>query len=304
MQVCVFSLKKIYVYFSSFFYICKRQPFIFVPKKRKIPTTNFAAMQYRCISWNINGLRAIETKGLHEYLQREQPDIVCFQETKAEREQLSAALQTPENYEAHYHSCSVRRGYSGVATFSRKNLGEPLAVERTIGIERFDQEGRILRLDFKEFTLVNAYFPNGSLEEKGRLDYKLEFYDALFAYLERLRDAGKRIVVCGDFNTAHTELDLARPKANEQTSGFMPIERAKLDDIIRLGYVDSFRVFQQEGGHYSWWSYRQGARQRNVGWRLDYFFVTDDLLPHLKEAFIQTDVGGSDHCPVGIILEF
>jgi exodeoxyribonuclease-3 len=261
-------------------------------------------MQYRCISWNVNGLRAIYTKGLQQYIERESPDVLCFQEIKAEREQVPLDLQSPREYDAHYHSCSARKGYSGVATFTRKASHAPLGVERRIGEERFDREGRILRVDFQEFTLVNVYFPNGSLEEKGRLEYKLEFYDALFSHLERLRADGKRIVVCGDFNTAHDERDLARPKANEQTSGFMPIERAKLDEIVRLGYVDSFRAFVQEGGHYSWWSYRQGARQRNVGWRLDYFFLTGDLLPHLKEAFIHSDVGGSDHCPVGITLEF
>jgi exodeoxyribonuclease-3 len=258
-------------------------------------------MLYNLISWNVNGIRAIQNKGLFEYLDREKPDAICFQETKALPEQLDVSLRQPDDYEAHYHSCSLRKGYSGVATFSGM---KPLAVERNMGKAEFDSEGRMIATDFGDFVLVNVYFPNGSMEEKGRLQYKLDFYDALFAYTQDLRAKGRKVVVCGDYNTAHSERDLARPKENETTSGFMPIEREKLDEIVKLGYVDTFREFEQAGGHYSWWSYRQMARERNIGWRIDYFFITKDLLPHLREASIQSDVLGSDHCPVKLVLQF
>jgi exodeoxyribonuclease-3 len=258
-------------------------------------------MLYNLISWNVNGIRAIQNKGLFDYIARENPDAICFQETKALPEQLDTSLTEPTDYSAHFHSCSLRKGYSGVATFSRINLQ---ALERSIGVAEFDGEGRVIATDLGDFVLVNVYFPNGSMEEKGRLQYKLNFYDALFAYTERLRTGGRKVVVCGDYNTAHTELDLARPKENEETSGFMPIERQKLDEIVRLGYVDTFREFERGGGHYSWWSYRQMARERNIGWRIDYFFITQDLLPHLVSASIQSEVFGSDHCPVKLVLKF
>jgi exodeoxyribonuclease-3 len=256
----------------------------------------------RLVSWNVNGLRAIAKKGLWDYLTAAEPDVIGFQETKAHPEQLDSTLLTPEGgYAAHYHSCRSKKGYSGVALFSRIPT---VSVENNIGIEKFDCEGRIITSDFGDFILINAYFPNGSMEEKGRLQYKLDFYDALFAYANELRKKGRKIVVCGDYNTSHTELDLARPKENIKTSGFMPIEREKLDEIIASGYVDTFREFVQEGGNYSWWSNRQGARERNIGWRLDYFFITKDLLPNLVNASIEADVLGSDHCPVTLELKF
>ncbi|MBL7990954.1 MAG: exodeoxyribonuclease III [Candidatus Kapabacteria bacterium] len=258
-------------------------------------------MLYNLISWNINGIRAIQNKGLFEYLDHEKPYAICFQETKALPEQLDDSLRKPDDFDANFHSCSIRKGYSGVATFSRE---KPLSVERTMGKSEFDSEGRMIATDFGDFVLVNVYFPNGSMEEKGRLQYKLDFYDALFAYTERLRKEGRKVVVCGDYNTAHSERDLARPKENENTSGFMTIEREKLDEIVNMGYVDTFREFEQEGGHYSWWSYRQMARERNIGWRIDYFFISKDLLPHLESASIQSDVMGSDHCPVKLVLKF
>ncbi|MCU0426186.1 MAG: exodeoxyribonuclease III [Candidatus Kapabacteria bacterium] len=258
-------------------------------------------MLYNLISWNINGIRAIQQKGLFDYLHRENPDIICFQETKALPEQLDQTLTNPDGYTAEFHSCSIRKGYSGVATFSRT---KPLQTMREMGKAEFDGEGRMIAQDFDDFVLINVYFPNGSMEEKGRLDYKLNFYDALFAFAEELRKKGRKIVVCGDYNTAHTELDLARPKENQTTSGFLPIEREKVDAIVSMGYVDTFREFERGAGHYSWWSYRQGARERNIGWRLDYFFITKDLLPHLEAASIQHEILGSDHCPVKLVLKF
>lgn len=259
-------------------------------------------MHYRLASWNVNGIRAIAKKGFFEYLATATPDILGLQETKALPEQLNTTLLQPEgDYTAYYHSCSLRKGYSGVALFSKIPT---TSVEYRIGIERFDAEGRIITSDFGDFVLINAYFPNGSMEEKGRLQYKLDFYDALFAFARELRQKGRKIVVCGDYNTAHHEIDLARPKENVKTSGFMPIEREKLDALVGDGYIDTFREFEQEGGHYSWWSNRQGARERNIGWRLDYFFITRDLLPNLVNASIHADVGGSDHCPVSLELKF
>ncbi len=173
----------------------------------------------------------------------------------------------------------------------------------SIGVERFDVEGRVLELDFDEFVLLNVYFPNGENAEQGRLAYKLEFYDALFEHCARLRALGRKLVVCGDYNTAHTALDLARPNENINTSGFMPVEREKLDAIVAQGYVDTFREVTSEGGHYSWWSYRRGACERNVGWRIDYHFITSELRSRLVSASIQSDVYGSDHCPVKLVLD-
>jgi exodeoxyribonuclease III len=256
----------------------------------------------RLVSWNVNGIRAVAKKGLLEYLNATKPDVIGFQETKAHPEQLDSSLLSPEGgYTAHYHSCRSKKGYSGVALFSRIPV---ISTENNIDIEEFDCEGRIITSDFGDFVLINAYFPNGNMEEKGRLQYKLNFYDALFAFANELRRKGRKIVVCGDYNTSHTELDLARPKENVKTSGFMPIERERLDAIVADGYVDTFREFVQEGGNYSWWSNRQGARERNIGWRLDYFFITKDLLPNLVNASIEADVLGSDHCPVTLELKF
>jgi exodeoxyribonuclease III len=259
-------------------------------------------MRYRISSWNVNGIRAVQGKGLFDYIRREQPTMLCLQETKASPEQLDSTLLQPEGFaEAHYHSCRVRKGYSSVATWSQFPAN---TVVRDIGIERFDCEGRILQTDFDDLVLFNVYFPNGAMDDKGRLQYKLDFYDAFFAYCETLRKQGRKLVICGDYNTAHTALDLARPKENVQTSGFLPIEREKLDDIVRMGYVDTFREFEPSGGQYTWWSYRQMARERNIGWRIDYVFITKDLLPHLESASIHADVFGSDHCPVNVVLKF
>jgi exodeoxyribonuclease-3 len=261
-------------------------------------------MDINIISWNVNGLRAIAQKGLAAYVEAERPTIFCTQETKAHTEQLDTTLTEPSiggvPYKAYYHSCAVRKGYSGVGVWTAL---EPKRIGTSIGVERFDQEGRVLELDFDEFVLFNVYFPNGENAEKGRLQYKLDFYDALFAHCATLQRAGRKIVVCGDYNTAHTADDLARPQENVNTSGFMPIEREKLDHLVRTGWRDSFREYTQGSGHYSWWSYRQGARARNIGWRIDYHFVTENLLPHLSHASIQHEIMGSDHCPVKLVLQ-
>jgi len=254
----------------------------------------------KIISWNVNGIRASLKKGLTDYVHREQPHIFCVQETKAEREQVPTDSWPPPGYRDFYHSCSVRGGYSGVATFTTL---ETLHVNRDIGIEQFDQEGRVMQTDFEQFTLLNVYFPNGGARDE-RLLYKLDFYDAFFEYCEELRKQGKKLIICGDYNTAHHPIDLARPNENKKTSGFMDVERVKLDHIQQLGYVDTFRLFNQEPGQYTWWDVKTRSRERNIGWRIDYHWVTEDLVPHVKHAYHQADQQGSDHCPVVLELSF
>lgn len=254
----------------------------------------------KIISWNVNGIRASIKKGLADYVIKEQPTIFCVQETKAEREQVPTDIWPPPGYRDYYHSCSVRGGYSGVATFTTL---EPIHVNRDIGIERFDQEGRVMQTDFEHFTLLNVYFPNGGARDE-RLLYKLDFYDAFFEYCERLRAQGKRLIICGDYNTAHHPIDLARPNENKKTSGFMDVERVKLDHIQELGYVDTFRLFNQEPEQYTWWDVKTRSRERNIGWRIDYHWVTQDLVPHIVNAYHQPDQHGSDHCPVVLELSF
>ncbi len=254
----------------------------------------------KIISWNVNGIRASIKKGLADYVINEQPDIFCVQETKAEREQVPTDVWPPPGYRDYYHSCSVRGGYSGVATFTKI---EPIHVNRNIDIERFDQEGRVMQTDFEHFTLLNVYFPNGGARDE-RLLYKLDFYDAFFEYCEGLRAQGKKLIICGDYNTAHHPIDLARPNENKKTSGFMDVERVKLDHMQELGYVDTFRLFNQEPEHYTWWDVKTRSRDRNIGWRIDYHWVTQDLIPNVVNAYHQPDQHGSDHCPVVLELSF
>ncbi|MBU3184318.1 exodeoxyribonuclease III [Clostridium estertheticum] len=248
-------------------------------------------------SWNVNGIRAIKNKGFIEWVESEQPEVLCLQETKIQEDQISDELKNIEGYSS-YFCCAQKKGYSGVAIYTKQ---KPISVMRGIGIEKFDSEGRILIAEFENFTLFNIYFPNGQKDED-RLNYKMEFYDELLAYCEKLRKKGKKLIICGDYNTAHNVIDLKNPKANEKYSGFLPIERAWMDKFISHGYVDTFRYFHEEEVKYSWWSYRFKARENNAGWRLDYFFITKDLLSELKEASILNEVIGSDHCPVSIII--
>ena len=242
----------------------------------------------RLISWNVNGIRAVHKKGLFlEWIESEKPDVLCLQETKAHESQLPAALTQVEGYQS-WFSTPERKGYSGVAVYTKE---EPRSVSFGLGVERFDNEGRTVVADFDDFVLLGIYFPNG---------YKMEFYGAFLDYVENLRRAGRSVVVCGDVNTAHKEIDLARPKENEKISGFLPEERAWMDTFLEHGYVDTFRQFNQEPGNYSWWDMMTRARDRNVGWRIDYFFTDADFAPSLTGAFILPEVMGSDHCPVGI----
>ncbi|MFA4837102.1 MAG: exodeoxyribonuclease III [Dehalococcoidia bacterium] len=254
--------------------------------------------ELKILSWNINGIRSARDKGLLEWLYRESPDILCLQETKAHPEQLSADLLQPQGYST-YWSYPERKGYSGVAIFTRQ---VPIDARHDWSGTAIDMEGRILIVEYADFTLLNIYFPNGKQNE-ARLKYKLDFYDAFFEYADRLKAAGKKLVICGDVNTAHKEIDLARPKENAGFSGFLPIEREWMDKFVSHGYIDTFRHFNKEPHQYTWWDLKSRARERNVGWRIDYFFVTGNLLPSVSNAFIMPQVMGSDHCPIGITIK-
>ncbi|MCE5214756.1 MAG: exodeoxyribonuclease III [Methanobacterium sp.] len=251
----------------------------------------------RIICWNVNGVRAVYRKGFQEWFSEEEPDILCIQETKATRKQFPPSIRVVDGYHTYFNSAE-RKGYSGVALYTKI---KPDKIDKGFGIEEFDQEGRTLIADYGDFVLFNIYFPNGKMS-KERLQYKMDFYDAFLEYADKLKEQGKNIVVCGDVNTAHKEIDLARPKQNEKISGFLPEERAWIDKFISHGYVDTFRVFNLEEEQYSWWSYRTRARERNVGWRLDYFFVNKEFMEHVESSYILSDVMGSDHAPVGLDL--
>jgi len=249
------------------------------------------------LCWNVNGIRAVEKRGFLDWLHQESPDILCLQETKIQPEQVTPEIQQPSGY----HACwnfPERKGYSGVVTFTRE---KPIKFENGFGIKQFDVEGRVTITRHPQFTLFNVYFPNGKMSEE-RLKYKMDFYDAFLDFVDSLKAKGEKLIICGDFNTAHKEIDLARPKENENISGFLPVERAWMDKFVAHGYVDTFRHFNKEPNHYTWWSLRTRARERNIGWRLDYVFVSGNLLSSVTEASILSRVRGSDHCPVGIRL--
>ncbi len=249
----------------------------------------------RILSWNVNGIRAIMKKNFLEWLSAESPDIVCIQETKANDDTIPKALRELSDYRC-FVSSAERKGYSGTMILSKN---KPNSFAAGIGIPQFDSEGRFSIADYGKFILFNVYFPNGNSGSE-RLQYKMDFYDAFLRHIDAVRDTGKKIIICGDVNTAHTEIDLARPRQNENHSGFLPEERAWIDRVIEHGYCDTFRIFKQEGGYYSWWDYKTRARERNVGWRIDYFYVSNNLKDMVTDAFILSDVYGSDHCPIGI----
>ena len=257
----------------------------------------------RVFSWNVNGIRACAGKGLFEWLAGESPDILCLQETKADPSQLTKEFLSPPDgsgglYRSYWASAK-RKGYSGVAIFSKI---EPKSIS-FLGVKDFDDEGRALVADFGAYVLVSAYFPN-SQEAGARLGYKLGFCDAILALCDQLVAEGRHVVVCGDWNIAHEAIDLANPKANEGNPGYLPEERAWMDKYIGSGYVDTFRRLHPEPGRYTWWTYRvPGARERNIGWRLDYHCVDEAFAPSVRDASIHPAVLGSDHCPVSIDLD-
>jgi len=255
--------------------------------------------EWTVISWNVNGLRAALAKGFLDWFRGMRPEVLCLQETRAVEEQLPPELLSMEGYSS-YFSSPERKGYSGVAIFTRP---EPRAVRGGFGVPRFDVEGRALFADYGDLILGNVYFPNGK-QSAERLAYKLDFYEAFLEHVEALRGKGKSVVICGDFNTAHKEIDLARPKENSGVSGFLPQERAWMDRFVERGYLDTFRMFNPDPGWYTWWDSKTRARERNVGWRIDYIFVSEDLADRVRKAFILPEVEGSDHCPVGLVLEW
>jgi len=255
----------------------------------------------KLVSWNVNGLRAVAKKNFRQVIEAMDADVFCIQESKLQARQLDESLRDIPGYTSYWSHCSLKKGYSGVGAWSRI---APASVRYGIGIDAYDAEGRILELDLGDFVLFNIYFPNGQMSE-ARLQYKLDFYRDFFDYVNQLKDAGRSLVITGDYNTAHNEIDLKNPRANAQTSGFLRVERDWLDAIEAAGYVDTFRYLYPERVQYSWWSYRSRARERNAGWRIDYFFVSRDLVDkgRIQEAFIADDIHGSDHCPVGLIIE-
>ncbi len=257
--------------------------------------------QIKLISWNINGLRAVMQKDFTKIIHDLDPDILLLQEIKLQQDQRTNEMIHLHSYRSFWSYSTIKKGYSGVAAYSKQ---KPLKVTNSFSMPEFDNEGRLLQLDYEKFILFNVYFPNGQMSDK-RLLYKLNFYKWFLSYAKVLQDQGKSLVITGDFNTAHNEIDLKNPKSNSKRSGFLQVERDILDHMLDLGYVDTFRHFYPNKVKYSWWSYRFNARKNNAGWRIDYCFVTKDLIDKgmVKKAFIDNEVFGSDHCPVGLVIE-
>lgn len=264
----------------------------------------------KIITWNINGYRSITGQNpstrygvkttenkLFDYIAIENPDIICLQETKASVEQIDQKLICPQGYFAYYNSCKTKKGYSGVAVFTKQ---EPKQISFGLGNPLFDDEGRIQELTFDSFALLNIYFPKGYTDHE-RLNYKLHFYDYILDYVRKNKN--KNFIISGDYNTAHKEIDLARPKDNINTSGFIPIEREKLDILVDMGFADAFRLINDAPGYYTWWSQRGRARENNVGWRIDYHFLNTTLTKSIINAYHQPNQMGSDHCPVVLEIE-
>lgn len=253
------------------------------------------------ISWNVNGIRALHKKGQFEkILSTEKPDIFCIQETKAQPDQLPDEVRSPNGYHAYFHFPTEKKGYSGVAIYSKE---KPLKVSYDLGIPESDQEGRLIMAEYKDFIVINVYFPNGGGAPE-RLTYKLNFFDHFLDFVEKLRKKTPNIIVCGDVNVAHNSIDLARPKENTTHVGFLPIERAWVDKFVSHGWVDTFRYFYPEKRDaYTYWDMKTFARERNVGWRIDYFFTTAETINRVKSIEILDSILGSDHCPVKLLLK-
>jgi exodeoxyribonuclease III len=253
-------------------------------------------------TWNVNGIRAVLNKQAGEWLHLEQPDVLCLQEVKARPEQLSEEQKRWFSGYTAFWNPAQRPGYSGVATFALpSSFANPASaeVQPGLGIPYFDIEGRLIRSRHPGFTLFNIYFPSGQ-RDYGRVQYKLEFYAALLEKIDELHAAGEKLILCGDFNTAHCEVDLRNPRQNQKTSGFLPEERVWIDRYLNHGLVDVFRLRYPEKVQYTWWTYRAGARQNNVGWRIDYFLISESLLSDVEDVIIHDQITGSDHCPVSL----
>lgn len=253
----------------------------------------------KLISWNVNGIRSVARKGFYQWLETAQPDVLSVQETRAWPEQLTDELLRPLGYES-YFSRAEKKGYSGVAIYTRER---PLDVIEGIGDPTFDCEGRTLTAQFQDFTLINAYFPNGQ-RDHARVPYKLDYCAHFLTHCQAQQARCDHLVLCGDFNTAHRSIDLARPQSNKNTTGFLPAERAWIDQLIHAGYVDIFREIHGEvEGKYTWWSNRKGVRERNIGWRIDYHFVSTSMRSRVRDVYHLDEIFGSDHCPLALELE-
>ena len=249
----------------------------------------------KIFSWNVNGIRAIQKKGFKDFIRNFKPDILCIQETKASIDQLSADIINSPKYESYFESCQIKKGYSGVAIYTKI---KPISFSTTLkSSEIFDVEGRNQIFEFDKFYLLNFYFPNGQMSEE-RLSYKIDFHVAVLKYLKKLKKKKKPIIVCGDYNIAHNEIDLKHPKPNENTSGFLRVERDWMDDLSNSGFFDTYRYLNPDKIKYSWWTYMRNARKNNAGWRIDYFWTNEINL--IQNAEIHNEVFGSDHCPVSI----
>jgi len=244
----------------------------------------------KIISWNVNGIRAVIKKGFYDFMKNENPDIICLQETKAHKEQVN--LELPD-YPYQYWNSAVKKGYSGTAIFSKK---EPISFKNDIGIKEHDSEGRVITLEFDSYYLITVYTPN-SKRELLRLKYRIEWDIDFLNYLKEL-EKNKPVIFCGDLNVAHTEIDLKNPKTNHSNPGFTDEERQGFTNMIKTGFIDTFREFTKDGGHYTWWSYMFQARMKDIGWRIDYFCISKKLKTYLKNSTILKNVMGSDHCPV------
>lgn len=250
-------------------------------------------------SWNVNGIRAAYRRGFLSWLSEVRPDILCLQETRVKLSQLNDSLAKPLNYYVYWNSAE-KKGYGGTALFSRK---KPIAVKYGFGNKTLDKEGRTIVAEFPNFTLINCYFPNGNRNHE-RLLFKLQFYEDFLTKCKKLRDKGHKIIFCGDLNTAHREIDLAKPKNNKNKSGFLPPERKWISKVIKNGYIDAFRhIYPFSSGQYTWWSYRKNSRKQNMGWRFDYFFVDKEEINRVTDASIFPEVVCSDHCPIKIQIE-
>ncbi len=258
----------------------------------------------KIISWNVNGLRAVHRNGYWEEFMSLKGDILCLQETKMEKDQLSEELREIPGYTSLWNSSKKRKGYSGTAIYIAKRYADKIKdVQYGLGDKRFDGEGRLITVEFGDFVVCNGYFPNGGGGPE-RLSFKMGYYETFVSFIENVRNRQANVLWMGDVNTAHNEIDLARPKANEKNTGFLPMEREWIDEMIALGYVDTFRELNPNKiDAYTYWDMKTRARERNVGWRIDYIFSSEELMPKVKSAQIHSSILGSDHCPISVEVE-
>ena len=257
-------------------------------------------MSIKLVSWNVNGIRAVSKKeDFWSWFEDDDSDIINFQEVRATQEQIPKKLAEIDGFHKFYNEAE-KKGYSGVGAYSKI---KPLSVTKGLGVEELDNEGRVLKIEYPDFILFNIYFPNSG-KEGSRLDFKVQFCNEILSQLVELKNEGKNLVITGDYNIAHNPIDVYNPKNCEGKSGYLPEERAWLDELEEAGFVDTFRMFDEGEGNFTWWSYRFKARERNSGWRLDYFFVNEEIKDNVKAAKILADIYGSDHCPVTLELDF